>query len=60
MSKTRLFGSCEVTINTALKRLSKLDGKDKKALKSEFREWINAIESDCKNYDVLYIDKIIQ
>ena len=58
MSKTSILGSCGVTINSALKRLSLLEGKDKKALESEFREWIYAIESDNKNYDVLYINKI--
>ena len=46
MSKTRLVGCCEVTINSALTRLSKLEGKNKLALASEFKEWINAIESD--------------
>ncbi len=58
MSKTRLLGSCEVTINSTLKRLSRLEGHDKKALESEFREWINAIESNNKSYDVLYLNKI--
>tara|TARA_Y100001968_G_C19401622_1_gene741333 strand:+ start:801 stop:980 length:180 start_codon:yes stop_codon:yes gene_type:complete len=58
MSKANLLGSCEVTINSALKRLSKLDGKNKKALESEFREWIDAIESEKKNYDILYVNKI--
>ena len=58
MSKTNLVGSCQVTINFALKRLSELEGKDKKALESEFREWIDAIESDSKNYDILYANKI--
>ena len=60
MSKTRLLGICEITINSALKRLSKIDGKNKEALKSEFKEWINAIESNEKNYDVLYINEISQ
>ncbi|ABM75579.1 Hypothetical protein NATL1_10211 [Prochlorococcus marinus str. NATL1A] len=59
MSNTNILGSCEVTINSALKRISSLEGKDKQALKSEFKEWINAIESKEKNYDVLYINKII-
>ena len=59
MSNTNILGSCEVTINSALKRISKLEGEDKQALKSEFKEWINAIESIEKNYDVLYINKII-
>lgn len=45
MSNTNILGSCEVTINSALKRISQLEGKDKQALKSEFKEWINAIES---------------
>ncbi len=58
MSKTNIVGSCEVTINSALKRLSKLEGKNKKALEGEFREWINAIESENRNYDVLYINRI--
>ena len=58
MSITNLIGSCEVTINTALMRLSKLEGQNKKALENEFREWIDAIESDCNKYDVLFINKI--
>ncbi len=58
MSKTNLLGCCEVTINSALKRLTVLEGQNKKALESEFREWISAIESDDRNYDVLYINKI--
>ena len=52
------MGSCEVTINYALKRLSVLEGKNKKALEDEFKEWLDAIESDYKNYDVLFINKI--
>ena len=59
MSQTTLLGSCEVTINYVLNRISKLEGPDKKALESEYREWICAIGSDNKNYDVLYIKKII-
>ena len=59
MSNTNILGSCEVTINSALKRISILEGKDKQALKSEFKEWIKAIGSVEKNYDVLYINKII-
>ena len=58
MYKTRLAASVECTINSALNRLSKLEGENRKALKNEFREWINAIEGDDKNYDVLYINKI--
>ena len=58
MTSTNILGSCEVTINSALKRISKLEGKDKQALKSEFKEWIIAIDSSKKNYDVLYLNKI--
>ena len=58
MTKTSLIGSCQVTINSTLKRLSILEGQNKKALESEFREWLDAIKSDNKNYDILYIDKI--
>ena len=58
MSKTNIIGSCEVTINSAVKRISKLEGKNKQALKAEFREWIDAIDSINKNYDVLFINKI--
>ena len=58
MSKTNIIGSCEVTINSALKRILKLDGKNKQALESEFKEWISAIDSTNKNYDVLFINKI--
>jgi len=58
MSNKSIIGSCEVTINSALKRISKLEGKNKQALESEFREWINAIDCYNKNYDVLFINKI--
>ena len=58
MSKTNIIGSCEVTVNYAVKRISKLEGKNKQALKAEFREWIDAIDSINKNYDVLFINKI--
>ena len=58
MSNTNILGSCEVTINSALKRISKLDGKNKQALENEFKEWINAIDSNERNYDVLYLNRI--
>ena len=58
MSKASVIGTCEVTINSAIKRLSILEGQNKKALESEFREWIDAIESDKKTYDILYVNKI--
>ena len=58
MSKSSLLGCCEKTINFAFKRISKLEGKNKLALESEFKEWLDAIQSDDKNYDVLFINKI--
>ena len=58
MTKTSLLGSCQVTINSILKRLSVLEGQNKNALECEFREWLDAIKSDKKNYDILYINKI--
>ena len=58
MTKTSLIGSCQVTINSTLKRLSVIEGQNKKALESEFREWLDAFKSDEKNYDILYINKI--
>ncbi len=58
MSKASLLGSCEVAINTAIKRLSKLEGQNKKAIENEFKEWIIGMQSEEKNYDVLYINKI--
>ncbi len=58
MTNKSLVGSCEVTINTALKRLSKLSGKNKSALYSEFREWIDAIETGNRSYDILYLNTI--
>ena len=60
MSNGSLIGSCEITINYALRRLSKLKGQNKEALESEFKEWIDAIKSDYKNYEVLFINKINQ
>ena len=58
MSNIRLLGSVELTINDALKRLSKLEGLDKQSLECEFKEWIDAIDSEDKTYDVLFINKI--
>ena len=58
MSKSSLISSCEYTINCTIKRLSILEGKNKKALESEFREWIDAIESENRDYDVLFVNKI--
>mgnify|MGYP001239830181 CR=1 FL=1 len=58
MSKGSLINSCEVIINSAIKRLTTLEGKNKTALESEFKEWIDAVESEKKCYDVLFVNKI--
>ena len=58
MSKTNIIVSCEVTNNSAIKRISILEGKNKQALEAEFREWIDTINSVNKNYGVLFINKI--
>ena len=42
-----------MTSNSILKSLSKLERQNKKALKSEFKEWINAINGANKNYAVI-------
>ena len=57
MYNKRILCTIEITINETLKRLSKLKGRDKDALTSEFREWIDAIGCE-QNYDVLFISKI--
>ena len=48
----------EVTMKDAMQRLNELDGLDKKALKEEYREWIQATEN-CKDQPhVLYANQI--
>tara|TARA_B100000579_G_scaffold64478_1_gene47714 strand:- start:557 stop:736 length:180 start_codon:yes stop_codon:yes gene_type:complete len=59
MVNLSLIGSCEVTQNFVLKRLSVLEGKNKKPLENEFKHWLEAIESDYKNDDVVFITKIL-
>ena len=44
----------EVTMNDASERLMVLDGLDKKALKEEFKEWIQASEGSKDQPHVLY------
>ena len=58
MAKASLLGSCEVTINSAIKRISKLEGENKKALELEFKEWLDPIQNGNYQYDILYINKI--
>ena len=48
----------EVTMNDASKRLMELDGLDKKALKEEYKEWIQASEGSKEQPHVLYANKI--
>ena len=48
----------EVTMNDASKRLMELDGLDKKALKEEYKEWIQASEGSKEQPHVLYAAQI--
>ena len=48
----------EVTMNDASKRLMELEGLDKKALKEEFKEWIQASEGSKDQPHVLYANQI--
>ena len=48
----------EVTMNDAVKRLLELDGLDKKALKEEYKEWIQASEESKDQPHVLYTNQI--
>ena len=48
----------EVTMNDASKRLMELDGLDKKALKEEYKEWIQASKGGMERPHVLYANQI--
>ena len=48
----------EVTMNDAVKRLKELDGLDKKALRNEYKEWIEAIDNNKDQPHVLYANQI--
>ena len=48
----------EVTMNDAVKRLKELDGLDKKALREEYKEWIEAIDNNKQQPHVLYANQI--
>tara|TARA_Y100001968_G_C19177286_1_gene628642 strand:+ start:141 stop:338 length:198 start_codon:yes stop_codon:yes gene_type:complete len=54
----RLKRSLEVTMSDALKRYDKLDGLNKKAIKEEYKEWIDALEGDKAQPYVLYVNQI--
>ena len=55
---TSLKRTLEVTMNDASKRLMELDGLDKKALKEEYKEWIQASEGSKDQPHVLYANQI--
>ena len=48
----------EITMNDASKRIMELDGLDKKALKEEYKEWIQASEGSKVQPHVLYATQI--
>ena len=48
----------ELTMNDALKRLKELNGLDKKALKEEYKEWIQASEGSKDQPHILYATQI--
>ena len=48
----------EVTMNDAVKRINKLDGLNEKALREEYREWIEASEGSKNQPHVLYANQI--
>ena len=48
----------EVTMNDASKRLMELDGLDKKALRDEYKELIEAIDNNKDQPHVLYANQI--
>ena len=48
----------EVTMNDASKRIMEIDGLDKKALKEEYKEWIQASEGSKEQPHVLYANQI--
>ena len=58
MSKVSLLSSIEITMNSTLKRLNQISDADLLALEQEFNEWLVALETECGNYDVLYLNKI--
>ena len=48
----------EVTMNDAVKRINKLDGLNEKALREEYKEWIEASEGSKDQPHVLYAKQI--
>ena len=48
----------EVTMNDAVKRINELDGLNEKALREEYKEWIDASEGSKDQPHVLYANQI--
>ena len=48
----------EVTMNDAVKRINELDGLNEKALREEYKEWIEASEGGNKQPHVLYLNEM--
>jgi hypothetical protein len=48
----------EVTMNDTVKRINELDGLNKKALRQEYKEWIEASEGSKNQPHVLYANQI--
>ena len=48
----------EVTMKDALKRINELDGLNEKALREEYKEWIEASEGSKEQPHVLYANQI--
>ena len=48
----------EVTMNDTVKRINQLDGLNKKALRQEYKEWIEASEGSKDQPHVLYANQI--
>ena len=48
----------EVTMNDAVKRINELNGLNEKALREEYKEWIEASEGSKDQPHVLYANQI--
>ena len=48
----------EVTMKDAVKRINELDGLNEKALREEYKEWIEASEGSKDQPHVLYANRI--
>ena len=54
----RLRKTLEVTMNDTSERLMELDGLDKKALRDEYKEWIESIDNNKDQPHVRYANQI--